>query len=44
MRDGFGARDTPLAYAKCNWGDAELAELAATLREVAHTEVVELST
>ena len=41
LRDGFGARDR-LLYGSCGWGDAEAEELAATLREVAHPEVVEL--
>ena len=41
LRDGFGARDR-LAYGSCGWGDAEVEELAATLREVAHPEVAEL--
>ena len=41
LRDGFGARAL-LAYGSCGWGDAEVDELAATLRDVAHPEVVEL--
>ena len=41
LRAGFGARER-LAYGACGWGDAEVEELAATLCEVAHPEVVEL--
>ena len=41
LRDGFGARER-LAYGSCGWGNAEVKELAATLREVAAPEVVEL--
>lgn len=42
LRDGFGALER-LVYNDCAWGDAEAAELAATLRVVAAPEVLELN-
>ena len=41
LHHGLGARKR-LAFGSCGWGDADAAELATTLREVPHPEVMAL--